>query len=140
MIAAGTASATAGRKRQRALSQGAAPEDGLGFAPDDSVILGDEKEADLFYDASNGKAADPAAVQAKAQELEALEEELEFFDAEEEEAHSRQHAEARARGVMSMISGTRPEDEEDCNWSVSLFGRCSIIHQDSGPAGPSVAP
>ena len=121
------------------MSQGAAPEESgelLGFDPDDSLIVGDEKEAALFYDASDGKAVDPAdpAVQAKAEELEALEEELEFGEAEEEEAVSRWHAEARARDVMSIFSrqhGARPEEKEDCNWSVSLFV-WALLHNSPG--------
>ena len=107
MIAAGTASATAGRKRQRARSQGAAPEEGLGFDPGE--------EADLFYDGPDGEVADPAAVQLKAQQLAALEEEEEELEAEEEGALTRQHEEERTRGVMTLhrMSDPRREAEEN---------------------------
>ena len=110
-------SATATRKRPRARSQGAAPEEGLGLPPEDTVIMGAEKEDNLFRDAPEGagEAVDPATLQKRRQDLEAIAEEFEMIAAEEDEAHARQHNEMRARGLMAMMNCRPPQPEEDCN-------------------------
>ena len=38
-----------------------------------------------------------------------------MVDAEEEEAHARQHNEMRARGLMRRLNCRPPQPEEDCN-------------------------
>jgi len=109
-------SATAPRKRPRAGSREADPEDGLGFPPEDTVIMCAEKEDNLFQDAPEeaGEAVDPATMQKRRQDIEEQVEELETLAAEEEEADERQDNEMRARDVMAMMNCPPAQPEEEC--------------------------